>query len=293
MIEYDRTSWWRTCLAFRGTVLPHVLGRVGILTGFSLVLCWLNHPIPGWVPPVELPALDQLGHTVLGLAISLIIVFRTNTSHSRFWEARTLWGSLVNNARSLVRMGAVFAGPAGELARLVTAYVLAIKQNLRNDRDLSAVRPLVSGCLYDELQKAGNPPSVLARALSEWVRGRQREGRLDSVAAMAVDRVITDLVAAQGGCERIQRTPLPFVYASLIKLLILVYLATLPFVLVAKMDYAAPLVVAVTALAMLGIEEAGVEIEDPFGRGPNHLALDQICAVIARDANLLAEERPA
>jgi putative membrane protein len=293
VIEYDRTSWWRTCLAFRGTVLPHVLGRVGILTGFCLVLCWLNHPIPRWIPPIELPALDQLGHTVLGLAISLIIVFRTNTSHSRFWEARTLWGSLVNNARSLVRMGAVFAGPAGELARLVTAYVLAIKQNLRNDRDLSAVRPLVSGSLYDELQKAGNPPSVLARAMSEWVRGRQREGRLDSVAAMAVDRVITELVAAQGGCERIQRTPLPFVYASLIKLLILVYLATLPFVLVAKMEYAAPLVVAVTALAMLGIEEAGVEIEDPFGRGPNHLALDQICAVIARDAALLAEERPA
>jgi putative membrane protein len=293
VIDYDRTSWWRTCLAFQGTVLPRVLSRVGILTSFCLVLCWLHHPlVPGWAG-IGLPALDQLGHTTLGLAISLIIVFRTNTSHSRFWEARTLWGSLVNNARSLVRMGAVFAGPAGELARLVTAYVLAIKQNLRNDRDLSAVRPLVSGSLFDECQKAGNPPSVLARAMSEWVRARQREGRLDSVGAMAVDRVITDLVASQGGCERIQRTPLPFVYASLIKLLILVYLATLPFVLVAKMDYAAPLVVAVVALAMLGIEEAGVEIEDPFGRGPNHLALDQICSVIARDAAMLADERPA
>jgi putative membrane protein len=290
LIEYDRTSWWRTCLAFRGTVLPHVLGRVGILTAFSLGLCLLNDYLLVRMG-IGVPALDQLGHSVLGLAISLIIVFRTNTSHSRFWEARTLWGTLVNNARSLVRMGAVFAGPADELARLVTAYVLAIKQNLRNDRDLSEVRPLVTGSLYDELQKAGNPPTVLARALSEWVRRRQREGRLDSVAAMAADRVITDLVAAQGGCERIQRTPLPFVYASLIKLLILVYLITLPFVLVAKMDFAAPLVVAVVALAMLGIEEAGVEIEDPFGRGPNHLALDQICAVIARDAAMLAEER--
>jgi putative membrane protein len=290
LIEYDRTSWWRTCLAFRGTVLPHVLGRVGILTAFSLGLCLLNDYLLVRMG-IGVPALDQLGHSVLGLAISLIIVFRTNTSHSRVWEARTLWGTLVNNARSLVRMGAVFAGPADELARLVTAYVLAIKQNLRNDRDLSEVRPLVTGSLYDELQKAGNPPTVLARALSEWVRRRQREGRLDSVAAMAADRVITDLVAAQGGCERIQRTPLPFVYASLIKLLILVYLITLPFVLVAKMDFAAPLVVAVVALAMLGIEEAGVEIEDPFGRGPNHLALDQICAVIARDAAMLAEER--
>lgn len=286
MIEYNRTNWWRTCLAFHGTVLPHVLSRVGILTGFCLGLCWLNDH-------VRLPELDPLGHSVLGLALSLVIVFRTNNSNMRFWEARTLWGWIVNNARSLVRMGAVYAGPADELARLVSAYVLAIKQNLRDDHDLSAVRPLVSGYLYDGLQKAANPPTLLSRALSEWVRRRQKEGRLDSMSAMALDRIVTDLVAAQGGCERIHRTPLPFVYASLIKLLILVYLATLPFVLVPKMGYAAPLVVAVVALAMLGIEEAGVEVEDPFGPGPNQLPLDQICANIARDAAMLAEERSA
>jgi putative membrane protein len=292
LIEYNRTNWWRTCLAFHGTVLPHVLSRVGILTAFCLVLCGLDHALGNWGKP-RLLELDPLGHSVLGLALSLVIVFRTNNSNARFWEARTLWGWIVNNARTLVRMGAVFAGPADELARLVSAYVLAIKQNLRDDSDLSAVRPLVSGYLYDELRKAGNPPTLLSRAMSEWVRRRQQEGRLDSMAAMSVDRVITDLVAAQGGCERIHRTPLPFVYASLIKLLILVYLATLPFVLVAKMGYAAPLVVAVVALAMLGIEEAGVEIEDPFGLGPNQLPLDQICANIARDAAILAGDRPA
>jgi putative membrane protein len=293
MIEYNRTAWWRTCLAFHGTVLPHVLSRVGILTGFCLGLCALNGFLQQLEPPRRLPELDPLGHTVLGLALSLVIVFRTNNSNTRFWEARTMWGWLVNNARSLVRMGAVFAGPADELARLTAAYVLAIKQDLRDDRDLSAVRPLVSGHLFDGLQKAGNPPTLLARALSEWVRRRQKDGALDSVAAMAMDRVITDLVAAQGGCERIHRTPLPFVYASLIKLLILVYLATLPFVLVAKMGYAAPLVVAVVALAMLGIEEAGVEIEDPFSIGPNQIPLDRICSVIARDTAMLADERPS
>jgi putative membrane protein len=291
VIEYNRTSWWRTALSFHGTVLPHVLSRVGILTAFCLALCGLNDHLQA--RGAGLPTLDQLGHTVLGLALSLVIVFRTNNSNTRFWEARTLWGQLVNNSRSLVRMGAVFAGPADELARLTSAYVLAIRQNLRDDRDLSAVRPLVSGRLFDELQKAGNPPTLLARALSEWVRRRQQEGRLDGIGAMAIDRVITDLVASQGGCERIHRTPLPFVYASLIKLLILVYLATLPFVLVARMGYASPLVVAVVALAMLGIEDAGVEIEDPFGRGPNQLPLDQICATISRDANMLAEQRPA
>jgi putative membrane protein len=290
VIDYDRRTWWRTCLAFHGTVLPHVLGRVGILTGLSLGLCLLNSYLVDQTG-FGFPALDQLGHTVIGISISLLIVFRTNTANSRYWEARTLWGALVLGSRNLVRMGAVFAGPADDLARLVSAYVLAIKQNLRDDQDLSALRPLVSGRLYDELRKAGNTPSLVARAMSEWVRSRQQEDRLDWSGAMHIDRIITELAAAQAGCERIHATPLPFVYASLIKLLLLLYLTTLPFVLVAKMAYAAPLVVAVVSLAMLGIEEAGVEIEDPFGRSPNHLPLDQICAKIGRDVTMLAQER--
>ena len=81
----------------------------------------------------------------------------------------------------------------------------------------------------------------------------------------------------QGGCEKIRRTPLPFVYAALIKQVLLLYLATLPFVLVPKMGFVAPLVVVGVSLGMLGIEEAGVEIEDPFGLDPNHLPLDEIC----------------
>jgi putative membrane protein len=60
---------------------------------------------------------------------------------------------------------------------------------------------------------------------------------------------------------------------------------SLPFVLVAKMGFAAPLMVAGVAFGMLGIEEAGVEIENPFGLEPNNLALDTICDTIAREAN--------
>jgi ion channel-forming bestrophin family protein len=290
LINYNRNDWWRTCLAWRGTVLPHVLARVGLLTAFCLGLCFLNTYLRDF-NGAGLPALDQLGHSVLGVAMSLLIVFRTQSSNGRFWEARTLWGALVNNSRSVVRIGAVYAGPADDLARIVAAYVLAIKQTLRDDRDLSELRPLLTGAQFDQLKEARNPPSVVARFMSEWVRRRQKEGRLDPITAMAMEGVIVELVAAQGGCERIHLTPLPFVYAGLIKQLLLVYLVTLPFVLIPPMSFAAPLVEAVVSFAMLGIEEAGVEIEDPFGVDPNHLSIEQICQGIARDAARLAEEK--
>ncbi len=95
--------------------------------------------------------------------------------------------------------------------------------------------------------------------------------------------LIDILVDNQGGCEKIHRTPLPFVYAALIKQVLFVYLGSLPFVLVPAISFMAPVITAVVSLGMLGIEEAGVEVEDPFGLEPNHLPLDQICAMIGRD----------
>jgi putative membrane protein len=279
-------------LAFRGTVLPQVLTRVGILTAFCLVLCLLNDFLVR-ENGTTLVKLDQLGHSVLGMALSLLIVFRTQSSYTRFWEARTLWGSLTNSSRSVVRLGSVYASPADDLARLVAAYVLAIKQNLRDDNDLSSLRPFLSGWQFDQLKAVRNPPTALARAMSEWVRLRLKEGKIDTIAAMEMDRVISEMVTAQGGCERIHLTPLPFVYAGLIKQLLLVYLATLPFVLIGTLHFAAPVAIAVVSFAMLGIEDAGVEIEDPFGRGPNHLPLDQICENIAKDTAQLAQPNKA
>lgn len=280
MIEYQRTNWWRTAFCFYGTVLPVVLTRVGLLTGFSLALCLLQD----WVLKQPLPSLNPLGHTILGTVLGLLIVFRTNTAYNRFWEARTLWGAYVNTARNLVRMAAVWAGPADDLGRLVMAHALALKEGLRGVRDMDALRPLVSGRVLERVAKANNPASQVAQAMTEWVASRHREGRLDSMQAMRLETLIGLLVDAQGGCERIARTPVPFVYAALIKQVLLLYLFSLPFVLVPQMSFVGPLVVAGVALGMLGIEEAGVEIEDPFGREPNQLPLDLICENIARDA---------
>ena len=91
MIEYQSNRWWRTTFSFYGTVLPHVLGRVGLLTAFCLALCLLDDYVlrkQGY----PLPSLDQLGHTVLGVAMSMLIVFRTNSSNNRYWDGRSFWG---------------------------------------------------------------------------------------------------------------------------------------------------------------------------------------------------------
>jgi putative membrane protein len=289
VIEYDRTSWWKTCFSWRGTVLPHVLPRVGLLTAFCLLVYLFNDQVLS--KENRLIELNPLGHSVLGVALSLLIVFRTNTAYARFWEARTMWGGIINTCRNLVRMAATYAGPADELAQITSAYAILLKEQLRDNRDVMTVRHLVPGRVLERLAKANNPAQMLLASMTEWVAGRLREGRIDTITAMRLETLVGTLADNQGGCERIRRTALPFEYAALIKQILLIYLGTLPFVLVPVMGFMAPLVLLGVSLGMLGIEEAGVEIEDPFGLDPNNLPLDQLCATIGRDVTDLTTEQ--
>ena len=289
MIDYDRFSAAKLAFSFTGTVLPKVLGRVGVLTGFTLALCFLDIYVlerSGY----PLPALDPLGHSVLGVAMSMLIVFRTNSSNNRYWEGRSHWGMMLNTSRNLARMGAAYAGPADDLARLIVAYVVCLKDTLRDLNDLSPLRPLIPGRLYEQISKANNPASLLARSLSEWISSRQRDGKLEPLQAQQMEQLVCILIDQQGGCEKIKKTPLPFVYAALIQQLLLLYLYSLPFALIPKMGFTSPLVETVVALGMLGIEEAGVEIENPFGMDLNNLPLDKICETITRDVTDLTKD---
>ncbi|MSR30048.1 MAG: hypothetical protein EXR99_00955 [Gemmataceae bacterium] len=288
MLEYDRYSFWKVTFSFSGTVLPGVLGRVGLLILFSLAICATNDfvLIPYKIP---LPTLDQFGHTVLGTSVGLLIVFRTNSSSNRYWDGRSHWGMLVNTSRNLMRLANVYGKNSAEVATLITAYVLAVKEVLRGTRNFGFISNLLTGRIYTNMTKANNPPAYIAQAISEWIRGNVKDGQFDYSIAARMEELLSRLLDSQGGCEKILKTPLPFVYASFIKQLLVLYLFSLPFVLVPKMDWAAPLVIAALGFGLLGIEEAGVEIENPFGLQVNDLPLEKICEMLARDVNSLME----
>ena len=295
MITYQRRNWFQVIFRYYGTVLPRVLGRVAMVAMLSLVLTLLKQDAFPWIEEkfqfnINIPYLDPIGHTVLGVALGMLSVFRTNSSNGRYWEGRSHWGMLINQSRSLVRIGHVWAGPADDLARLVTAYVLAVKQVLRDDMNLEELAHYLPGRLYERICSVGNPPTRVARAIEEWIHEKQLIGKIDTRTAAVMQNLLNLMVDQQGGCEKIHKTPLPFIYASLIKMSLTLYVFSLPFVLIEKVGFAAPAIAALVALGMMGIEEAGVEIEDPFGLEPNDLPLEQLCTTIARDTAQLTKE---
>jgi ion channel-forming bestrophin family protein len=277
MIDYPRQDWMAITFAWRGTVLPRIAPRVLGYCVLSAGVAWGATQFP------ELPALKPLPHSLVGIALGMLLVFRTNASYDRYWEGRKQWGGIVNASRNLVRAGAAYTGSTDGLWQLVAAYPLALKQHLRTAPDLSELRGLCADALVDRAATLGNPPLAVTAAITEWIAARVASGSLAPETARGLDAAVNALLDHQGACERILKTPVPFAYVVHIRQLLTVYLVSLPLVLSPEIGVWSPLAMAFIAFGLLGIEEAGVEIEDPFGTDPNDLPLDALCATIRRD----------
>src|SRR5688500_8662636 len=73
-------------------------------------------------------------HTLLGFAISMLLVFRTNTAYDRWWEGRRQWGALVNASRNFAIKLAAMLAPGEKdsqfFARMIPAFAFALKKHL-------------------------------------------------------------------------------------------------------------------------------------------------------------------
>src|SRR5262249_40784554 len=183
-----------------------------------------------------------------------------------FWEGRTNWGQIINACRNLVRVGVVYTDRGGELADLVAGYVECLRHSLQGNKDMAEIEVYLPKELTQQVMRYGNPPTAVALAITAWIEREYRAGQLNPQLVRHMEDQMASLVNSQGGCERILKTPLPFAYVVMIKQLILVYLLSLPFAIGNISGWWAPLLMAIFALALYGIEEASVEIADPFAR---------------------------
>jgi len=295
MIKYDRYDWLGIVFSFRGTALRHAAIRMLALTAFAIVIQIVYEAgttLGGW-DMAHIFALEPVEHAVLGSLLGFLIVFRMNASNNRYWEGRTLWGQIINSSRNLVRFGVEHTDGGCELADLVSGYVITVRRYLQLHMDTHETEAFLDEGVRAEAERFGNPPTAVAAAISEWIARYQREGQLDSQLVRHMEDQLSKLVDAQGGCERIQKTPLPFVYVVMIKQLIVVYLATLPIAVCNHCGWWSPVLVAIVSLGLFGMEEASVETEDPFGTGENCLDMTTYTLTVARDTGQMAARKAA
>ena len=106
---------------------------------------------------------------------------------------------------------------------------------------------------------------------------------------MALDQNVHFLIDHLGACERIHKTPLPFAYMVHLRRALILFCFTLPFALVGDFGWGTIPRHGLVAYVFFGIEEIGVEIEDPFGLDDNDLPLERLSATIKADLIALIE----
>lgn len=290
----EKRPWFKTALQFRGSVIPSILPRVLLCGGFGVFISLLHF----LKLPVSLPILSSI---VPSIVLGLLLVFRTNTAYERFWEGRKFWGSVVNNVRNLARQIWVaidekdqddFLAKKSAL-RLLVAFAVAMKLHLRQESVNSELESLISPSQYQKLKSMNNPPIEVAFWIGDYLNTQYDRNCVDVYQLTAMNQLLNSLIDCLGGCERILRTPIPLAYAIHLKQLLLLYSLALPFQMVKELSWGTGPVVALISFTLFGIEEIGLEIENPFGHDSNDLPLDNICATMQRNIEDLISLSPS
>jgi len=272
-------------VTFKGSVIRSIASRIVIFTFCSAVVTALYQR-----QVISLRDIPSTPWAVVGVALGLLLVFRTNTAYDRYWEGRKLWGEVVNATRHLsVGILAYLAPHPGaaavkqQLLNLLSAFPVLLKQRLRQTQNWQEVERFLPPA--DQQVLAGASHAVLATlSLIATILGQcAAHGMLTEQRLIMLHTSLGDLTRCLGGCERIRNTPLPIAYVLHIKRFLSLFCLTIAFPLVTVMGWWSVLATALVSYAFIGIEEIGVEIEDPFGDDPNDLPLDKICTTIEQN----------
>mmetsp|Transcript_35394 Transcript_35394/g.111100 ORF Transcript_35394/g.111100 Transcript_35394/m.111100 type:complete len:466 (-) Transcript_35394:41-1438(-) len=342
-------SWFETLISVREFIPPGIWVPVNIVTLALTVLdMWMQGELSGArdapsppqseeveallipdLPPVEpnAPAwrIPAHAHNILLSLLSLLLAFRTNQAYDRWWEARKLWGQIVNSTRNVASNAAVFMTDLERKRRVIKAAILfawCTKASLR------ATRPSadeISGLVTDEMLQAMTSrytgplerrptlhldqsafeeeeaddqgyvyehlPMLMVDEMKAGIRDELDEtvGAKGSAAEVhegwkiVIGNDIKSLVDALGGCERIQKTPMPFGYLAQQRIFMLLWLLSYPLAIAGDYKWWTVVVCAFVSFIMLKVDAISVEIEHPFTTEVHDLPLEAICITIEKN----------
>ena len=216
-------------------------------------------------------------YQVLGFVISLLLVFRTNTSYDRWWEGRRKWGELVNDSRNLaVKLTALDLEKEDThfFARHIGNFALCIKEHLREGTKFDLLDITEEELVF--LQKLDHIPSGIVELMYQRLNEMKKTGRISEEDVLRLDRNLNGFLDCVGACERIKNTPIPYSYSMFFKKFIFIYTSTLPLAFVHEFQYYTAIIATFIYYVMVSMEVLAEEIEDPFGTDDNDLPTDEM-----------------
>lgn len=214
---------------------------------------------------------------VLGTVIGLLLAFRTNSSYDRWWEARTLWGAIVNDSRTWVRQLIEFSqrnstevdATVKTMAYRQIAWCYALTRSLRNQNPVQDLATLVGDQDFEFYQSSQHVPNLILLSQASDLRQLYAGKHLELFQFVELEKTLTRLTDSMGGCERIKNTTFPTSYGRLVHVLIYIFVLFLPFGLVNVPALGLIATSLTLAFAFVLIEMVSVYLQDPFSNRPS------------------------
>ncbi len=236
--------------------------------------------------PLSIPA-------ILGTVISLLLGFKSNQAYDRWWEARQVWGAIVNDSRSLARQVQCFAEKEfqeevverfrADFIHRQIAWCFSLGQNLRGINPLQGLDKHMSREDIARLDNFSNVPAAILNMHGRDLNIMLNEGWVNRFQQIEMERTLVRLCDAQGKCERIKNTVFPVTYSMYIHFSLLLFIALLPFGLVDYLGVLAIPAVAAIASCFLLIEKMAIHLQDPFDNKPTDTPVTTIAKNIEKD----------
>ena len=284
MIKYNPKSWFKHIISLNQSDTLSKLWKELIAIG--LLTLGIAHLEVKYIENTEpFDSLMQV-YSLVGFALSLLLVFRTNTAYDRWWEGRKKWGELVNNTRNLsLKINTVCANKEDRkyFKRMISNYPFAMKEHLRSGVDLNQLD--LTEEERNEISSYDHKPNYILKRIYERLEGLKKAGALSEEGYIVVDTNMKTFSDIIGACERIKNTPIPYSYSIFFKKFIFIYVTTLPLAFVNSFGYYSSLVSIFVFYILVSMEILAEEIEDPFGKDDNDLPTDGLSQKIKDNVN--------
>jgi len=219
--------------------------------------------------------------SIVGSALFFLLVFRTNSSYARWWEGRKVWGEIVTTARNMGRHAAVFLNDkdlALDIIRWAAAYPIILIYHLRDEKELPELASILQGGQIQDVLASTHMPMHAMLRISADIRVIAVHKLLPEAQIYYLDANLEQFMGQLASVECIKKTPMPFAYVAHLRTFMILWLMSLPFVLIHDLEWLILLVCVIIGYVIMGIEGIGVEIENPFGHDYNDLPLNSLVA---------------
>ncbi len=250
---------------------------------------------------------------ILGSALAIFIAFRNQSSYARWWEARTIWGGIINNSRIFARQiivnvdNAVVTGKVSkaeadsykkEMLDRQIAFAHSLRMHLRKQNLPAELEHLLSDIEFTEIQRKQNQPNFILYIQGVRIKEAIHKEMLGAFDNISMEPNLAAFSNWQGACERIKNTPLPMNYQYFTKLFLYVFMIILPVCLIgdftkAGIDILMIPVSIIISFVFAVMNKVGEINENPFENQVSDIPMSALCNTIERDLKeMLGENLP-